>query len=147
MRGALLASPRPDARSSPLASTKQLNNQTVAMLIHISLRRGLYAAALTFAAALFTAQSASAQPAVPAAVLEKAVAGKLVSLIVTTRPGHDASGEAAHHGGRVRRQLTAQTAAIEVDGGEVAQLSVEPGIEHVSLDLDVHSTAGEIATG
>ena len=115
------------------------------MSINSNPRRGTYAAAF-FLLALLVPVTASAQAGVSQAVREKAATARRLSLIVTTRPGHDAGGEAAHHRGRIRRQLTEQVAAIEVDAEEVDQLAAEPGVEGLSLDLDVRSTADPIAS-
>src|SRR5687767_2684086 len=109
-------------------------------------RLGVYAAALSLAGMLLTPQSVSAQASISKSVRDHVAAGKRVALIVTTRPGLDASGEAAHHGGRIRRQLTAQSAAIDVEAAEVDQLAAEPGVEHISLDLEIRSTADAVAT-
>ena len=116
------------------------------MCINSNPRRGTYAAALCFIALLLVPATVSAQAAVSPALREKAAGAGRLSVIVTTRPGHDASGEAAHLRGRIRRQVTAEIAAVEVDADEVEQLAAAPGIERLSLDLDVRSTADPIAS-
>ena len=85
------------------------------MCINSNPRRGTYAAALFLIALLLAPATVSAQAGVSPALREKAAVAGRLSLIVTTRPGHDAGIEAAHHRGRIRRQVTEQIAAIEVD--------------------------------
>ena len=109
-------------------------------------RRGTYAAALSLIALLVAPATVSAQAAVSPALREKAARAGRLSVIVTTRPGHDASGDTARLRGRIRRQVTEQIAAIEVDADEVEALAADPGIERLSLDLDVRSTADPIAS-
>ena len=62
-------------------------------------RQSLLRSILPLLVLLLTAGTAVAQTTVSPALRARLAAGRRVPLIVTTRPGRDASAEAAHHGG------------------------------------------------
>src|SRR5687767_10066293 len=96
-----------------------------AMFKRLPVRPRSAVAALALFALLLTPRVGSAQASVPSAVRDQAATGRRVSLIVTRRAARDASADARR--GNVRRQLTAQIAAIDVAAADVDEVAAEAG--------------------